>query len=209
MPFEPQEPWKPKSFTLPIRSKPAEFTTSGMIKLPILPKPAEPLTLDTCNVPIDSNQVTPPRRIQTEPTSPGAATGSLSDSWEKYSAIVSPLSYKKARGSGQIHSVASDHTKVVMPKLNSVPEAMTSMLTTTQQRLERKLEEIAEEDEHMDNAPLSDIGSHIAEAEEEDEVNVKIEMAVSKGRTLLRRSPFIENFSSFAPDDSDSDPVAP
>jgi hypothetical protein len=56
--FEPQEPWKPKSFTLPIRSRPAEFTnTSRMTKLPILPKPAEPLGLDTCNMPIDSSQI--------------------------------------------------------------------------------------------------------------------------------------------------------
>jgi hypothetical protein len=178
-----------------------------MIKLPVLTKPAEPLTLDTCNVPIDSNQMTPPRRIQTEPTSPDAATGLLSNSWEKSSAIVSPLSCKKAR---QMHSMALDYTKMIMPKLNSVPEAMASMLTTTQQRLEQKLEEIAEEDEQTDNAPLSDIGSHFTKAEEEDEeVNVKVEMAVSKGHILLRRSPFIENLSSFVPDDSDSDPVTP
>jgi hypothetical protein len=79
--FEPQEPWRPESFTLSIRSKPAEFTTtSRMTKLPTLTKPAEPLGLDTCNMPIDSNQITPPRRIQTEPTSPDAAIGSLSDS---------------------------------------------------------------------------------------------------------------------------------
>jgi hypothetical protein len=47
-----------------------------------------------------------------------------------------------------------------MSKHNSVPEAMASMLTITQQRLEQKPEEIAEEDKQMDNAPLSDIISH-------------------------------------------------
>ena len=60
----------------------------------------------------------------------------------------------------------------------------------------------------MDNAPLSDIGSYFTKAEEEDrEVNVKVEAAFSKGRISLRRSPFVENLSSFTPDDNDSDPV--
>jgi hypothetical protein len=106
-----------------------------------------------------------------------------------------------------MHSVASDRTKMVMSKRNSVPEAMASVSTVTQQRLEQ---EIAEEDKQMDNAPLSDISSHFTKTEAEDEeVHVKVEIAVSKERILPKRSPFIENLSPFAPGNSDSNPVTP
>ena len=55
-----------------------------------------------------------------------------------------------------MHSVTLDHTKMVMSKTQLVPEAMASILTVAQQRLEQKIAE----DEQTDNAPLSDISSH-------------------------------------------------
>jgi hypothetical protein len=149
---------------------------------------------------------TPPQQILGSPTTLGSPTCSPSDSWDKLPAVVSPLSCKKGRCPGKARFVASDNTKVVMPKFSLVPASMAAIIRTHAE----KLEEIEEGNEgETENEAASNIGGHFAKMTEEEEVNAKVDLGISRGHVVLKRSLFVGNLVALLEDDSGSEPAAP
>jgi hypothetical protein len=156
---------------------------------------------------VDASPLASPKQVLADPTTSDSPTGTPLDSWDQCPTIVSPLSCKKGRGLSQMRSMASDHTKVVMPKFSLVPASMTSMIRAHAE----KLEEIDEEGEdEAENETLSNIGHHFTTtADEDEEVNAKVDLALSMGHVTLKRSPFVESLPTLIPDDGGSEPATP
>jgi hypothetical protein len=155
--------------------------------------------------PINLSFATLSKQAILAPSKQGSPQESLGDSRERLPEVVSPLACKTDRSPPQVHPVASDHQKVAIPKFSLVSSDMAAIIRP----YPRKLEQIEEGGEDASNKALSNMDAYFLPIAEDEEANATVDLAVSQGHIMLKRSSFIANLSALLPGGSDLDPSTP